>query len=259
MTTRSDPKIRLTIVIAIAISIGVLIVLLSLPAGEKVVHVQQDKKADSVDETRSVEKTQSVEKLGKRKVIKAQLAKSVKKVPIHDDYGPDWDPGDDHPFIQPSDFYSQSNIEEPLANKPASELARSRSDRKSALAYFLLSDADLLGDQWFSSVSDFATRDQLLQARQIARTYDERLKDLRRERAEILEQAGVTIKDPSDALKQNRVRLLQMVTEANWEFSQKILNAEQRRLAAEKYRLWQIGKIARQKKLEAEQKAAEVR
>ena len=103
------------------------------------------------------------------------------------------------------------------------------------LATLLLNDGDLLADLSLSSIRDIVTNDQLLEAKLLARNYDDRFKEVRRERARILEQTGVTIKDPSADLERVRIRAFQLFCEVRSEITRTVLDKSQRKIITERF------------------------
>lgn len=198
MTTQSDPKIRLFIVIAaIALTSGFLVASVAFRDKEEIVEL-----VESVEHRAAVRNN--------------------------------WEPGEDHPLVEPTDFYASSLLEGEAVYHEAA-YTKDQISRQSIMLTLLLHDGDLLADQSFNVIRDVVSNDQLLEAKMLARKYDSRLKEVRRERARILEQVGVTIKDPTQDLEKIRIRTFQLFTEARSEIITKILDKSQQEKVVEKF------------------------
>ena len=138
-----------------------------------------------------------------------------------------------HPKSPPTDFYEKALIVDELYSRKV----RFRPDQVSyeSILYFLnLNEGDLLADYWLSSDREVLEEGQINEARAIARQYDLHLKDLRRERSQILEQAGVSIKDPLQRLKQFREKAFLLLTEVGRRISREVLTEKQRKMIVDK-------------------------
>ena len=144
-----------------------------------------------------------------------------------------WNPGVGHPLVQPTDFYAAKVADGPFEYKEV-RYTEQQVSRDRILSTLLLHDGDLLADQSLSGIRDVVTDDQLLEAKLIARKYDDRLKEVRLERARILEQAGVTIEDPAAALRRVRIHAFQLFCEARSEIIRSVLDKAQRKQIRER-------------------------
>ena len=173
---------------------------------------------------------------GKKKLIEPKVPAEISKVvQTH------WDPGPNHPIVQPTDFYSESLLNEPTTNQNAL-FAKKQVGRSTVMPTLLLHDGDLLADYSFLTIRDIITNEQLFEAKMLARKYDVRLKEIRRERAAILEQAGVSIQDPEPALNRIRAKASILRAEAHKEILETICDEQQRVMIAEKSRRKQAAK-----------------
>ena len=192
MTTQSNPKIRLLIVVAaISITFGALVAIVAIRDGEKIT----EQNAALVETT---------------------------KTPNN------WWPGPKHPKVPATDFYdapfiAASQPREPVQHTP------SQVSRETIIFTLILSEGDLLADQVFNTVREFVTEEQLMQAKSIAREYNDDLKDLRRERSRILEQAGIEIEDPEPQLQQLREKAFLLCSEVRQRIMMEVLTAKERK------------------------------
>jgi hypothetical protein len=221
MTTGS--KIRLAIATAITLSIGVLVFV----------------------------------PLSPKETAKPTIENAESK--IQNNPGANWNPGEDHPLVQPTDFYAQPESEMTLSNQPLPSYVKDQVNHESILVIRLLREGDLLADCWFTAVQDTVSNEQLHEARLIAKQYDAALRKLRRERAEILEHAGVSIKDPTEALKRNGVRFHQLFVEARAEFTRQLLTTEQKKLLREKFEYRRVARAKEQENRKPIEPARKVR
>ena len=137
-----------------------------------------------------------------------------------------------HPKSPPTDFYEQALVD-PVPMKEV-RFTPDQVSREFTLFLLVLNEGDLLADYCMLTYREFVDEDQLNEARAIARQYDDRLKDLRRERSQILEQAGVSIKDPTQRLERFRERAYRFFVEVSSRIMREVLTAKQREQIVEK-------------------------
>lgn len=133
-----------------------------------------------------------------------------------------------HPKSSPTDFYDIPLVANP-PNRQDIQFTSQQVSHDSILFVLILNEGDLLADYCLLTVREFIDEQQLHQARAVARRYDGQLKDLRRERAQILEQAGISIEDPSRHLAQLREKAFRLFTEVNQTIMKEVLSAKQRK------------------------------
>lgn len=138
-----------------------------------------------------------------------------------------------HPKSPATDFYETPLVADPPLLKEV-RFTPDQVSRESILFLLILNEGDLLADYCLLTAREFIDERQLDEARAIARQYDDRLKDLRRERSQILEQAGISIEDPSQRLAKFREKAFRLYCEVNQKILAEVLTAEQRKQVFEK-------------------------
>jgi hypothetical protein len=222
MTTRSKPEIRLFIVVtAIAVTIGLLVASVAL--------------RDRIEILR--------EEMVRNEIIGHEFGPHKDSVKTEMVVKSSWDPGESHPLIEPTNFYSTPLLDSPV---PTKEYNYTEGQMERAMIVFLHPDSDLLADQTFNALREIITNEQLLESKLIAKEYDLRMKEVRRERAVILENAGVTIEDPAVELRKNLVKAFNLFSEVRIRIFQEVLSEEQRQAITKKY----------SKEIQAERQAA---
>ena len=143
-------------------------------------------------------------------------------------------PGKDHPIAAPTDVYVASNapIIEVDANLNYTDVEVSV--RRITL-FYILQDGDLLASHCLKGCRAFVTEQQVLEAQLLTKEFDAQLKEVRRQRAEVLEQAGVTIDDPEEELARIRVKAFSVYSEARDRIFHEVLTAEQRKAIHENF------------------------
>ena len=104
-----------------------------------------------------------------------------------------------------------------------------------SMLIFLLQDGDLLANHCLNGCREFVTEQQVLEAQLLTKQYAAKLKEIRRQRAAVLEQAGVTIDDPEKELALIRIKAFSVYSEAKHRIFQEVLKAEQRKSIAQKF------------------------
>ena len=164
----------------------------------------------------------------------------------------EWESKKDHPVVAPTDFYVALDDPEVEVN-PQLKYSEHQVSLVSIIPIYILNDGDLLGDYCLLGNREFVTEQQVLEAQLLAKQYDPKLKEIRRQRAAVLEQAGVTLKDPEEELALIRIKVFCVYAEARRRIFNEILDAEQRKLIHQKH----LAKQARARQIREEKQAAE--
>ena len=231
MPTQSLPKFRLLVVVlAVACLLGVLVAFKAL-------------KPDFEGEVPPFEVAEvPIAKVADTKVIKAKVP-SVKVSETDTEASEaydsqlqkNWGPGKDHPIPEPTDFYAASPDAPDVEANLEIAYTEHQVGIETTLLLYILHDADLLANHCLIECRDFITEQQMLEAKLLAKEYDPKLKEIRRQRAAVLEQAGVTIDDPEKELALIRVKAFTVMFEARRRIVREILSADQRKLIYQKY------------------------
>ena len=146
----------------------------------------------------------------------------------------DWETEKDHAFAPATDFYVAPNDPEVELDSQL-KYNEHQVSLVSITRVYLLQDGDLLGNYCLLGSREFVTEQQVLEAQLLAKQYDAKLKELRRQRAAILEQAGVTIDDPEEELALIRAKAFSVYFKARRRILKEVLDAEQRKQINQKY------------------------
>ena len=146
----------------------------------------------------------------------------------------DWEPEKDHPVVASTDFYFASDAPD-VEVDPLLRYNEHQVGVEMSMLVFILQDGDLLANHCLNGCREFVTDQQVLEAQLLTRQYDATLKEIRRQRAAVLEQAGVSIDDPEEELALIRIKAFSVFFEAKRRIFQEVLNAEQRKLIVQKF------------------------
>ena len=150
-------------------------------------------------------------------------------------------PKKDSPISQPTDFYVELNAPDVHVKKEV-RYSEAQVSLNNILLLYTLRDGDLLANYTLTRAREFVTEEQLIEAQLLTKEYDANLKELRRQRAVVLEQAGVSIKDPEEKLAIIRTKMFQVFSEVRRRIFNEVLDAQQRKLIvqSEQRRVQQI-------------------
>ena len=144
----------------------------------------------------------------------------------------DREPKKDHLISTPTGFYLESDAPD-VSFKKQFQYREQQVSLDSILPLYILQDGDLLANYTLARAREFVTQEQMTEAQLLTKEYDAKLKELRRQRAAVLEQAGVSIDDPQKELVTIRTKMFQIYSEARNRILNEILDAEQRKLISE--------------------------
>ncbi len=136
----------------------------------------------------------------------------------------------------PTNFYDLPLAVIPPLKHPKKSIPDQQLRERTATA-LLANEGDMLvrPNVVLQGISDLLDDDQLIDAILVSRRYTDQLKELRRQRALVLENAGSESGSPKAELRKIRIKILDLISQAKTKLLSDVLTEEQRRIFEQRY------------------------